>query len=112
MMNYPAEQLRAADAILGRGLMKRSPTPLRGSLLERLVGSLRYVIRHIHGTGLKNGRKLVRRRRKWISLAIPLSPARGKSGRPNEPTATYRRSKPEKSTDVSIRFETAKNPLF
>jgi hypothetical protein len=27
--------------------------------------------------------------------------AGGKSGRPNEPTATYRRSKPEKSTDVS-----------
>jgi hypothetical protein len=42
--DYPAEQLRVADAILGRGLMKRYPTPLRGSLLERLVGSLRYAI--------------------------------------------------------------------
>jgi hypothetical protein len=65
-----------------------------------------------NGTGLKNGRKLVGRRRKWISLVIPLSPARGKSGRPNEPTETYRRSKSEKSTDVSIRFQAAKNPLF
>jgi len=104
MMNYPAEQSRAADAILGRGLMKRSPTPLRGSLLERLVGSLRYVI--FHGTSVKNGRKLVRRRRIWISLVIPLSPARGKSSRPNEPNATYRRSK------RACRFETAKDPLF
>src|SRR6266852_6604338 len=69
-------------------------------------------LRHIHGTSVKNGRKLVRRRRKWISLVIPLSPARGKSSRPNEPNATYRRSKREKSTGVSIRFETAKNPLF
>ena len=89
MMNYPAEQSRAADAILGRGLMKRSPTPLRGSLLERLVGSLHYVI--FLGTSVKNGRKLVRRRRTRISLVIPLSPARGKSSRPNEPNATYRR---------------------
>ena len=101
MTNYPAEQSRAADAILGRGLMKRSPTPLRGSLPERLVGSLRCVI--FHGTSVKNGRKLVQRRRTWISLVIPLLPARGKSSRPNEPNATYRRSKREQSTGVSIR---------
>jgi hypothetical protein len=68
----------------------------------------RYVI--FHGTSVKNGRKLVQRRRKWISLVIPLSPARGKSSRPNEPNATYRRSKREKSTGVSIR--NPKDPLF
>jgi hypothetical protein len=67
--------------------MKRFPTPLRGSLPERLVGSLRYVI--FHGSSVKNGRKLVRRRHPWISLVIPLSPAYGKSSRPNEPSATY-----------------------
>ena len=60
-------------------------------------------LHHILGTGLKNGRKLVRRRRKWISLVIPLSPAPGKSSRPNEPNTSYRRSKREKSTGVSIR---------
>src|SRR6266404_665456 len=101
MVNYPAEQARAADATLRRGLMKWFPTPLRGSLPERLVGSLRYVI--CRGSSVKNGRKLVRRRRPWISLVIPLSPAHGKSSRPNEPNATYRRSKREKSTGVSIR---------
>jgi len=79
MTNYPAEQSRAADAILGRGLMKRSPTPLRGSLLERLVGSLRYVI--FHETSVKNGRKLVRSRRQMDKPRHPLVTRRGKSSR-------------------------------
>src|SRR5258708_9966535 len=36
-------QSQTADAILGRDFMKRSPTPLRGSLLERSVGSRRHL---------------------------------------------------------------------
>jgi hypothetical protein len=63
---------------------------------------------------VKNGRKLGTgaEEAQMDKPRHPLVTRRGKSGRPNEPNATYRRSKREKSTGVSIRFETAKNPLF